>query len=111
MSFSNRMSRKTNSSWFGTHGRLDSGPTTHASECRLWVKCRHTQRTSSCPLYPRKRTCAVQLVMSALGQKRTLCTPPTASNYHRRDLHPCSLLALVALAPVSRPGHPSSDSS
>jgi hypothetical protein len=27
---------------------------------------------SSCPLYPRKRTCAVQLGMSALGQKRTL---------------------------------------
>jgi hypothetical protein len=25
-----------------------------------------------CPLYPRKRTCAVQLEMSALGQKRTL---------------------------------------
>ena len=25
-----------------------------------------------CPLYPRKRTCAVQLAMSALGQKRTL---------------------------------------
>jgi hypothetical protein len=28
-------------------------------------------RTRSCPLYPRKRTCAVQLVMSALGQKQT----------------------------------------
>src|SRR6476620_1866071 len=26
----------------------------------------------SCPLYPRKRTCAAQSVMSALGQKRTL---------------------------------------
>jgi hypothetical protein len=26
---------------------------------------------SSCPLYPRKRTCAVQLRMSAMGQKRT----------------------------------------
>src|SRR5262245_43672234 len=25
----------------------------------------------SCPLYPQKRTCAVQLGMSALGQKRT----------------------------------------
>ena len=24
-----------------------------------------------CPLYPRKRTCAMQLGMSALGQKRT----------------------------------------
>jgi hypothetical protein len=28
-------------------------------------------RNTSCPLYPRKRTCAVQLGMSALGQKRT----------------------------------------
>src|SRR5262245_24045858 len=27
----------------------------------------------SCPLYPRKRTCAVHQLMSALGQKRTLC--------------------------------------
>src|SRR5262245_1671963 len=26
---------------------------------------------SACPLYPRKRTCAVQDVMSAKGQKRT----------------------------------------
>jgi len=25
-------------------------------------------RKRSCPLYPRKRTCAVQTVMSALGQ-------------------------------------------
>src|SRR5262245_46916187 len=32
---------------------------------------RHMQRKTSCPLYPRKRTCAVQLGMSALGQKRT----------------------------------------
>jgi hypothetical protein len=28
-------------------------------------------RTRSCLLYPRKRTCAVHLLMSALGQKRT----------------------------------------
>src|SRR4029453_10074981 len=30
-------------------------------------------RKRSCPLYPRKRTCAVQPGMSAKGQKRTLC--------------------------------------
>jgi hypothetical protein len=29
------------------------------------------QEPVSCPLYPRKRTCAVQLGMSALGQKQT----------------------------------------
>jgi hypothetical protein len=28
-------------------------------------------RKRSCPFYPRKRTCAVQLQMSAMGQKRT----------------------------------------
>jgi hypothetical protein len=28
--------------------------------------------TELCPLYPRKRTCAVQLGMSAKGHKRTL---------------------------------------
>jgi hypothetical protein len=28
-------------------------------------------RKRSCPLHPRKRTCAVQLGMSAMGQKRT----------------------------------------
>jgi hypothetical protein len=28
-------------------------------------------RKESCPLYPQKRTCAAQQVMSALGQKRT----------------------------------------
>ena len=27
-----------------------------------------------CPLYPQKQTCAVQLVMSALGQKRTFAS-------------------------------------
>src|SRR5262249_45380816 len=31
-------------------------------------------RNRSCPLCPQKRTCAVQLRMSALGQKRTFLT-------------------------------------
>jgi len=34
----------------------------------LWVKSRHLRRSKSCPLCPRKRTCAAQLGMSALGQ-------------------------------------------
>ena len=57
------------------------------SECRLsvpddgteaawhrvhWVKSRHLQCTTLCPVYPRKRTYAVQNAMSAKGQKRTL---------------------------------------
>jgi hypothetical protein len=40
-------------------------------ECPLWVKRRHVRRNRSCPLYPRKRTCAV-LGMSAKGQNQTL---------------------------------------
>jgi hypothetical protein len=35
-------------------------------------KSRHVPRKWSCPLCPSKRTCAVQQLMSALGQKRTL---------------------------------------
>src|SRR5262245_20189161 len=31
-------------------------------------------REWSCLLYPQERTCAVQLAMSAMGQKRTWCT-------------------------------------
>ena len=30
-------------------------------QCPLWVKSRHVQRTRSCLLYPRKRTCAAAL--------------------------------------------------
>src|SRR5262245_36777298 len=44
------------------------------SQCPLWVKSRLMQCNMSCPLYPRKRTCAVQLGMSALGQKADSCT-------------------------------------
>ena len=36
----------------------------------LWVKSRHLHCNRPCPLYPQKRTCAVQLGMSAMGQKR-----------------------------------------
>src|SRR5262249_38184700 len=45
--------------------------------CLLWVISRHFAVQSPCPLYPRKRTCVVQLGMSALGQKRT-CYPPSS---------------------------------
>jgi hypothetical protein len=38
----------------------------------LWVISGHFAMRKRCPLYPRKRTCAVQIRMSALGQKRTL---------------------------------------
>ena len=37
-------------------------------------------RKRSCPLYPRKRTCAVQRRMSALGQKRTSSEYSTTSS-------------------------------
>jgi hypothetical protein len=42
------------------------------SGCPLWViSGQNSHQSPPCPLYPRKRTCAVQLGMSALGQKRT----------------------------------------
>src|SRR5262245_12039891 len=37
------------------------------SPCPLWVKSRHLQCKRACPLYPRKRTCAAQPAMSAMG--------------------------------------------
>ena len=37
-------------------------------ECPLWVPSGHFAMRERCPLYPRKRTCAVQLGMSALCQ-------------------------------------------
>src|SRR5262245_48454967 len=40
--------------------------------CPLWIKQTFAPRQKVCPLYPRKRTCAVQRLMSAKGQKRTL---------------------------------------
>ena len=36
--------------------------------CPLWVISGHFAMRNPCPLYPRKRTCAAQLVMSALCQ-------------------------------------------
>jgi hypothetical protein len=39
-----------------------------AGQCPLWVK---QTFASQCPLYTRERTCAVQLAMSAKGQKQT----------------------------------------
>jgi hypothetical protein len=39
-------------------------------------------RVDRCPLYPRKRTCAVQLGMSALGQKRTFARIKSMSAPH-----------------------------
>jgi len=37
----------------------------------LWVISGHLPRKKRCPFFPRKQTCAVQQLMSALGQKRT----------------------------------------
>ena len=54
------------------------------AECPLWVISGHFALQSSCPLYPRKRTCAVQLGMSAMGQKRTSRMPSLAASMIRR---------------------------
>ena len=47
------------------------------SYVRFGSKSRHLRRKSTCPLILRKRTCAVQLGMSALCQKRTSGTVTT----------------------------------
>src|SRR4029078_4636567 len=54
----------------------------------LWVKSRHVQCKPPCPLHPRKRTRALQLAMSAKGQKRTFVAtklPATAILAHLVD--------------------------
>src|SRR5262245_56335111 len=49
-----------------------SGPrSVERGRCPLWVKSGHVQCKRACPLYPRKRTCAMQLRMSAKGQEQT----------------------------------------
>ena len=52
--------------------------------CLLWVISGHMQCKKPCPLYPRKRTCAAQTVMSALGQQRTHAPQQTASRFLTR---------------------------
>ena len=56
---------------------VSDGPTVAVYEYTRWYrekmsalgkKADNVQRTGRCPLYPRKRTCALQLGMSALGQ-------------------------------------------
>ena len=41
--------------------------------CPLWVKSGHESLKPRCPLYPRKRTFAHWIRMSALGHKQTFC--------------------------------------
>jgi hypothetical protein len=51
--------------------RTGSSNNTGSGTCPLWVISRHLHRKRPCPLHPRKRTFAVQQLMSAKGQKRT----------------------------------------
>jgi hypothetical protein len=52
--------------------RIELGNSAGRGQCPLLVRSRHLRRKRSCPLYPRKRTCVVQLEMPAKGQTRTL---------------------------------------
>ena len=54
------------------------------------------------PLYPRKRTCALQLGMSALGQKRTHAAQQK-DHYSRLSSHACVIVRLVGTASLSHP--------
>ena len=48
-----------------------SGRSARSGGRHVRFKSRLMQCSNACPLYPRKQTCAVQLAMSAKGQKRT----------------------------------------
>ena len=50
---------------------------------------------TKCPLYPQKQTCAVQLGMSALGQKRTWRYSITSS---AKEIRPGGIVNPRALA-------------
>src|SRR6516164_9318109 len=64
---------------------LLEGASLDVGRCPLWVKDRHTQRTSSCPLYPRKRP---RKRNSAKGHVRF-----TPKSGHVRCNGPCLLWA------------------
>jgi hypothetical protein len=55
-----------------------------ARGCPLWVRSGRAHRRKSCPLCPRKRTCAVQLGMSAKCHKRTLAAYSIGSSASAR---------------------------
>src|SRR5262249_8963092 len=52
-------------------------------QCPLWVKSRHVQCTSPCPLYPRKRHQMRQMGVSAKGQKADISAGKLAGNVMR----------------------------
>src|SRR5215831_15028343 len=57
--------------------------------CRAFSRySRLAIRTSSCLLYPRERTCAAQLKMSALGQKQTYAMHQPMSALPRKRTSP-----------------------
>jgi hypothetical protein len=60
--------------------------------CLLWVGGGHMRPKKQCPLYPRKQTCAVQLSMSASGQKRTSVIRLPHLPRNRSDAEPSCLL-------------------
>src|SRR5262249_20099640 len=64
----------------------DFGTGRTRTACPLWVKSRHLHCTSPCPLYPQKRTYAMQLWMSAMGQKRTSPSSKSQLAHRQNDL-------------------------
>src|SRR4029079_12216105 len=69
------------------------------------VKSRHVQCKPPCPLHPRKRTRALQLAMSAKGQKRTFVAtklPATAILAHLVDEALFLLFCFWRVLPCSR---------
>ena len=65
------------------------------AQCPLWVISGHLRCKRACPLYPRKRTCAAQLGMSAMGHHlnrssfSSLDTSPALANIRQRNIVLC----------------------
>src|SRR5262245_44872969 len=74
---STRPDRRLRNFWRGSEGVAIKNSNERGSARRQQFNVRFGSKADiyavqkPCPLYPQKRTCAVQLGMSALGQKRT----------------------------------------
>src|SRR5262249_38733085 len=64
---------------------VDSGSLFLIGRRPPWVTSGHFAVQSACPLYPRKRTCAVHQAMSALGHKQT-SVPAILGRHARKRL-------------------------
>src|SRR5580658_10357777 len=72
-SFTTSNSKNTQPSRIRSKRRRDRRRRTHmdSNVCRFWVKSRHSDPPTGCPLHPEKQTLRAQWEMSAKCHKRT----------------------------------------